>query len=258
MIIDFHAHVWPDSLAERAGSNVGEYYNIPVNCIATYDGLVKTMADNGADKSVIFSVATSKAQVAKINDFLNSFQSDKIIVFGAMHHEFADYKAEICRMKKMGFKGIKFHPDFQGIAADDIRLMRIYEEIGDEMIILHHAGDKVSDFSAPKRFANILDQMPHLRMVAAHLGGYQRWEDSINYLCGRDIYFDTSSCLDFMSHEKFLEIIRLHGSKKVLFGTDFPLIEQKDEIARLKNVGLTDEELADVLGENAKRLLNIK
>ena len=30
-IIDFHAHIYPDKIAEKASHSVGEFYSIPMN-----------------------------------------------------------------------------------------------------------------------------------------------------------------------------------------------------------------------------------
>ena len=51
--------------------------------------------------------------------------------------------------------------------------------------------------------------------------------------------------------------MRLLGAERVLFGTDSPWAEHKEQIARIENCPLSDEEKALILGGNAKKLLNL-
>lgn len=82
------------------------------------------------------------------------------------------------------------------------------------------------------------------------------WDESMEYLVGRDIYFDTSSTLMFLNNDKVVEMIRTHGSEKVFFGVDYPMWSHEEELKRLCSLGLSDDELELILWKNAHRCFN--
>ena len=255
-VIDSHTHVWPQTIAPRAVDFLEGYYDLPWECGGTAADLEKSMTESGVDISVAFSVATSAAQVQNINNFMSMLQNERIVALGAMHPEFAGYKDEIRRIKELGLKGVKFHPDFQGFKIDDISAMRIYEEIGDNLPMVFHLGDEKSDNSAPLRMANVLEQMPYLKVVGAHMGGYKSWDESVRHLIGRDIYLDTCVSIPWLGAD-FTKMVREHGAEKILFGSDFPAVSQKTELARYDDLDFTEQEIELVLSRNAKKVFGI-
>ena len=40
-IIDFHAHIYPDKIAEKATNATGDFYGITPACIGTSEGLLR-------------------------------------------------------------------------------------------------------------------------------------------------------------------------------------------------------------------------
>ena len=66
---------------------------------------------------------------------------------------------------------------------------------GEDFPILFHCGDSRTDFSSPWRLARVLDTFPHLKIIAAHFGGYSEWGEVWKHLTGRKLWFDTSSTL---------------------------------------------------------------
>jgi hypothetical protein len=53
------------------------------------------------------------------------------------------------------------------------------------------------------------------------------------------------------------EIIRAYGAKRVLFGTDYPMWRQPEEIGSLLKLDLTDEEYRRLFWDNAQELFGI-
>jgi hypothetical protein len=164
---------------------------------------------------------------------------------------------ELSRVRSLGLLGLKLHPDFQGYFVDDSSMDIVYSTIEGIMPVLIHAGDQNCEFSSPKRLANVLNRYLKLTVIAAHLGGYSRWDEAEHYIIGRNCYIDTSSSLWALPPEKAVDIIRRHGVDRVLFGTDYPLVRHTEELKRFYTLGLTEEENSKILFENAKRLLKL-
>ena len=174
-----------------------------------------------------------------------------------MHPDFEDYRAEIRKIRELGMRGMKFHPDFQQFHVDDPRMLRIYEEAGDSMILLFHIGDKRTDFSSPRRLANVLKLLPGLKIVAAHMGGYSEWENSWE-LIGKDLWMDISSTMPMLPTEKARELVLAHGTDKVLFGSDYPAVHHRKAVEQVLSLGLSQEDNEKIFYRNAESLLNIR
>ncbi len=262
MIIDFHAHCFPDEIACKAVPELASRAGIPAVLDGRLSSIKNSMTASGVDASVILSIATRPAQTRKINDWSAQIQDDSIIAFGSIHPDYADWKDELCRIKQLGLKGIKLHPDYQEFYVDEKRMFPIYEkafELG--LIIVFHAGDDIGlpppYHCTPDRLLNIVKAFPGGRFVAAHMGGYGLWDEVEDVLAGEDIYLDTSYCLGVMSDMQAVGIIKKHGWKKVLFATDSPWTSQSDHIRKIKSLNLGSEAEAAILGENARLLLDI-
>jgi predicted TIM-barrel fold metal-dependent hydrolase len=119
------------------------------------------------------------------------------------------------------------------------------------MPILMHMGDKTRPYSTPARLAKVLEDFPKLRVIGAHLGGYQHWEEAAEILKPSErLKFDTSSSLDFMTPDAAVNYIRRHGVENCFFGVDFPMWDHKEELERFFRLNLTDKENRMILAEN--------
>lgn len=258
-IIDIHAHIFPEKIANKAVEGIGQFYGAPMSGKGTVEELLESGSKVGIYKYIVHSTATRGGQVQTINNFIAEAQAlnDCFIGFGTLHPDIPDIDLEVDRMISLGLKGIKLHPDFQGFNLDDDRALPIYQAAQGRLPILTHMGDAKRTCSHPSKLAKILDMYPDLIVIAAHLGGYMMWSESIEYLVGRNIYLDTSSSLFKLSREDAVSIIRKHGVERVLFGSDYPMWFHKEELERFRNLGLTEEEQRLILSENACKLLNI-
>ncbi len=251
-----HAHIFPDKIAEKAAQGIADFYGLPLSFNGTITQLKASMAEGGVTSAIVCSVATTEHQVKAANDYLASCVGDGLYALGTLHPDFPDPAEEIDRMKELGLLGVKLHPDFQRFQIDDPKMHPIYEAMAGYPLLIH-TGDKRYDFSGPERMARVLDLFPDLVVIAAHLGGYSQWESAKQCLLGRNLFIDTSSALWAMPPEEAKEIIRMHGAEKVLYGTDYPLTPHRDEIERVKQLGLSEHEERMIFHDNAARLFNI-
>ncbi len=256
-IIDFHAHAFPEAVAEKAVANVGTHYTITMSGTGRVEDLVKSAEKAHMDYVVFHSTATRATQVKNINDWVAHHAGEKLIGFGTLHPDMDDVEDELERIISLGLKGIKLHPDFQHFNADDPRMDRIYGVIGDRLPLLIHAGDENLDSSSPQRLAHVLERFPKLTMIAAHLGGYKKWKEAMDCLIGKNLYLDTSSAIEYMDSAFATKLIRKHGTKKVVFGTDYPAAYHDEAFDVFNQLDLNEQERADILYHNAAKLLGI-
>jgi predicted TIM-barrel fold metal-dependent hydrolase len=262
-IIDFHTHVFPDSLAPRAMRELVRQAPQMLNVLdGTRASLRKSMKNSGVSVSVTLPVATKPSQVQPILADAIAHDCSDLIAFGAIHPLATDFTSHIEFMKNHGIRGIKLHPEYQDFNIDDPCMFPIYDALAETgLIVVFHAGEDPGPFdnthSRPERIARIAGKFPGLCCVAAHMGGYRMWEDVERYLCGTPVFFDTSAVLDSMTHDMFMRIARLHGTGKILFGSDSPWFYQKTCIEWIDSLPLNDREKELVFSENAGALLRI-
>ena len=259
-IIDAHCHIFPQKIAMKATQSIGDFYSIPMR----YEGFPHVLVESGrrigVKKYLVCSTATKPEQVESINDFIyeKCKKYPEFFGFGTLHQHTPDYEAEIERIKSYGLHGIKLHPDFQRFHIDDPKMIPVYRAIAREKLpVLFHMGDAHFDYSAPRRLANVMQQVPDLIAVAAHFGGYNEWDEADKWLKIPNVYYDTSSSLFALSKEKALKMIDHFGVEKFFFGTDFPMWDHVEELNRFLALGLSEEENDMILYKNFERLFGI-
>lgn len=261
-IIDFHTHIWPDAIALRAATSIGNYYSIPIEGDGTGDMLTSHVPE-GWDVRFVISSATLKPKNAqKGNDFLLECAKNdsRFIPFSSVHPDMGDLECakELERTKTLGAKGIKLHPDFQHIFIDGENMNEIYRCCSElDLPILFHVGDRNTEYTTPVRLYRIMDKFPKLKVVAAHMGGYSVWEEAEKHLIGTNIFMDSSETFQYMPVEKVYELIKRHGVDKVFFGSDFPVRCTDTEFADFEKLPFTAEEKEQMYHLNAEKFLGL-
>lgn len=260
MIIDAHAHIFPDKIAVKVSHSISDFYEFPYRVPASTADLLAGGAAAGIDRYLVCSVATVPQQTEHINDFLISMaaQYPQFTALCALHPDYADYEAELDRAVAGGLHGVKLHPDFQHFYIDDEAYTPFFCAIARRGLpILMHMGDARYEFSQSARLVNLLRRVPDLVVTAAHFGGYSAWDKSTLLPKSENVYFDTSSSLAFLKKEDALRLIEHFGVDRFLFGTDFPIWEPKEEIGRFLALGLSESENQAIFAENFCRLYGI-
>ena len=273
MIIDFHTHIFPDKIAGATINALSKSANIPPHSNGMKSGLTESMAANGIDLCVNLPVLTKPTQFDSILRFgkeLNSSNNGEastqgpIISFAGFHPQIENCCERLYEIKENGFIGIKIHPDYQGTFFDDpayIEILKTAKEL--DLITVTHAGLDGAFVGqeikcTPKRVLRLLDAIGgYDKLVLAHLGGNELFNDVYNQLAGESVYFDTSYVLPFLSREQFEKMAQKHGCDKILFATDSPWQNQGKmaEILKSYSLGKDNEEM--IFCKNAASLLKI-
>lgn len=261
-IINAHAHIYPEKIAQKATDTIGIFYDIKMQMPAgTSERLIEDGKKAGVTRYVVHSVATTAHQVRSINEFLKREVAahPEFIGFIALHQDLTEEEIE-CEIDwaiESGFKGIKLHPDFQKFFIDDEAVEKFYRAASGKLPILFHIGDDRYDFSKPERLVRMAEKYKDTTFIAAHFGGYRCWGEAELYRGLDNVYFDTCSSLPFISPERAKEIIDMLGAERFFFATDFPMWDSVSELERFNSIPLTDTERKMIYSENIKRLLKI-
>ena len=260
-IIDAHTHVFPDKLAERSSESIGKFYGLDWNSPASVSALLESGKKINACHYLVCSSALSPTQTEHINNYMASLISEhkEFTALGTIHPENDNFKGELRRVKSLGLKGIKIHSDFQKFKIDDERMLPAYREMARlGLPVLIHMGDERYDYSRPIYLASLMKKVPDLVCIAAHFGGWCRWDEAYEVLIPSErLYFDTSSALMRLNKDDAKRMIEKFGVDRFMFGTDFPIWEPTAEVQRVLDLGLTESENEKVFSGNFMKLFGL-
>ena len=263
-IIDAHTHTYPEPLAERATASLGRFYDFKVKGKGTYTDLETQAKACGICGFILFSVATNAHQVEKVNDgiaastALSRAHGFETTGFAGMHQDYPDFEGELRRCERLGLRGVKIHPDIQRMDLESVEMYRLCEILEGHMPLFLHMGDDRPEYrySEPRKLVKLLKRFPRLEVVAAHLGGYQAWDEAEVVLLGApNVWYDTSSAFWAMTPERAYSLMEKCGWDRVMFGTDYPVCDLQNYLDLFLAIDLDEEKRRNILYHNAHRFL---
>ena len=270
MTIDFHTHAFPEKIAARTIetliANTARITDYPMkNCTdGTACGLIEVEKAAGVDLAVVLPIVTNPKQTETVNRVAKETNeaSCGLYSFGSLHPADENAISWVDKLAEDGFKGIKLHPEFQNIYADSDEMTAVCRRAAQNgMTVVFHAGRDIGYpppvKTEPDMLLRLLDRVPDLKLVAAHLGGWMMWDEVARKLVGTPIYFDTAFIADFIDKSLTCDIIKAHGADKVLFGSDAPWEDPAKTLDFLRSLSIDPEDLKKICGANAAGLLGI-
>jgi len=259
MRIDAHTHVWPDTIASRALS--GAALDMPAVGDGTTAGLDQALSEAGIDIGVCLAVANTPDRVETANAYAAQLNKrHNTMGFGTIHAGL-DTLQSLDSLRRHGLVGAKLHPLFQDYRLDDPRLLETLDAISDEFVVIAHVGSGRGSGSGerctPPMLRRLIRQLPKLRLVACHFGGFRELEQAAELIIGESVYLDTSwpPSLATLDGDRISSLIRRHGVERVVFASDWPMASPAREVEAIERLGLGQAATDMILGENFHALL---
>lgn len=166
-------------------------------------------------------------------------------------------------VEQHGFKALRLVPWLYGRPPSDPRFYPLYAacvELGIPLCTqVGHTGPLMS--SEPGRPIPYLERVaidfPDLRIVGGHLG--YPWTDEMIALAAKfaNVHIDTSAHLPKYYPTSLLQFMRGAGRTKVLFATNFPMLDMEKCRQQADRLDLPDDSLHAFLGGNARRVFKL-
>ncbi len=266
MIIDFHTHAFPDSVAEKAIPKLSAIGGIEPFGNGTVSSILARMDEWHIDRAVILNIATNAKQQTNVNNFaieINS-TSDRLYALGSLNPDSDNIAAEARRLADNGIRGIKIHPDYMGYTIDSEKFDAVYAACDENglFVVTHSGWDFISPdliHCTPEGIAKVMKKFPSLRLVAAHMGAYQQWDEVERLLIGKNVWLETSLApLYGMDKAQCARMLKNHDPEKLLFGSDFPWYSMELEREYVDALDISEELRNKIYFENAISLLGDK
>lgn len=217
------------------------------------------------ERRAVTSCYAHKPGIAQsLNDWLSGLADrwPTLIPLGTLHQDDPDLAVEARRcLDTLGFRGFKIHCGVQRVAPDDPRLFPLYEAALDfDRPVLVHAGSGPypASWLGFRHFHRLMRRYPGLKVQVAHLGMWEV-EDFLS-LTERypGVYFDLAAVTNrhLALPVSGLDKILRRYPERVLYGSDFPLIEEPYPrfLDLLRSLELPDAVYRGVTRENAEIL----
>ncbi|HRA47446.1 MAG TPA: amidohydrolase family protein, partial [Thermomicrobiales bacterium] len=163
----------------------------------------------------------------------------------------------------------EFNADAQGFSFSNLNAFAPLAKLcveHDRPILIHCSEPLGHDYpgkgtATPDRIASFAESFPELRMVGAHWGGglpfYELMPEIRKTL--QNVSYDSGATTYLYDPSVFRHVLNLVGPRKVLFGSDYPVLGQKRLVASLANLAWADDtEIAAILAGNAIRTYRLE
>ncbi len=165
-------------------------------------------------------------------------------------------------VEQLGFKAIRVLPWLWEVPPTDRRFYPVYAaccEAGVPFCTqIGHTGPLMpSEVGRPIYLDQVAIDFPELVIVGGHIG--YPWTDEAIAVATKheNVYLDTSAYTAQRYPRALVDYLRSNGRRKVLFGSNWPMIAPAKALEGLAALGLDDATRADFLGANAQRVYRI-
>ena len=241
-LYDVHAHLGTTSSGEKNSASQ----------------LVEELRSCGVQRVGISSLSgcCTRVQNDLVHDAMTQYP-DFIFGYAFINPKAPDVHDEIDRcLGDYRMNGVKFHPWKHGYYSDNCpQIDGVWSHI--ETYGVHvqiHVG--TSPLCTPFAWVEYAKKHPKLEVVFTHIACREFGYTAIELI--RDvpnIWVETSSQ---MEADYLRKAVRDLGSRRILFGTDWPYKPTNVEVEKLTLLGLSDGELEDVYYKNAQRLWHME
>jgi predicted TIM-barrel fold metal-dependent hydrolase len=280
MIIDAHTHLLPEKVAShrssygRRDASFHLLYEDPHARLVTVDDLLKNMDRDGVNQSVICGFPWKDPALCREgNDFLWECRDrypDRLLPFASLPMgSLQSGEKELERCLGRGFIGIGelafYRDDMAG--KNLFRLASLLKPLsGTGIPVLLHANEPVGhDYpgkikgSLPAIY-QLLQTLPEVDFILAHWGGgfffYELMPEGAR--AAARVYYDTAASPFLYRPSIYSLALRIIGSQRILFGSDFPLLPPRRYFREMAGVLLSARAQTRIKGLNARRLFGKK
>ena len=170
-------------------------------------------------------------------------------------------------VRELGFVGAHSYPHWFEIAPDAARYYPFYAKcIELDIPLMHQVGQSMiyakdrptRSVGRPITFDAVACDMPELKLIGMHVG--IPWTDEMIAMAWKhpNVYIISDAHSPKYWPESFVRYIDSYGQDKVIFGSDFPVLQFKRTVHEINQLGLRDIPYRKLMRDNAVKLFKLK
>ena len=279
MTIDCHTHILPPDIIKRKDqylkkdSTFEALFSSKNSVMVTAETLIDELDQSGISSAVVLGMGWQDTG-------LNSYVNDYILESSA-HNPFRLYpftginptsgKAgikEAERCANLGSHGFgEIHPSFQKFNLNDKSIMENYMSILEykNLPITIHCSEPVGHNYPGKGTVSLktieafVIDFPENKIILGHWGGGLPFYELMPEvkLAFKNVYYDSAASPFLYSPDVFSIMAQLVDTKKMRFGSDYPVIKQDRVLIQLKNSSLSESQKLAIQHTNMKNLISV-
>jgi predicted TIM-barrel fold metal-dependent hydrolase len=169
-------------------------------------------------------------------------------------------------VKEYGFVGAHLYPHWCGLAPDHAKYYPFYTKCAELGVpIMMQVGHNLV-YSRERRLPSVgrpicLDQVaidfPELKLIGIHIG--IPWTEEMISMCWKheNVYTAGDAYAPKYWPDSFVHYANSYGREKVMFGTDWPVIDPERGVAEVEDLGLRPESKQLLMRDNALRVFKL-
>lgn len=280
--LDVHTHVEIDSSGHRSLDDElmaasEKYFKSGAERTPSLDVIAQHYRERGM-AAVVFTVDCETATGHPPNSVVEIAEgaarnNDVLIPFGSVDpwRGAAAVRRVHQLVEQHGVRGFKFHPSLQGFEPNDRRFYPLYEAIAEHGVpALFHTGQTGIGaglpgghgiklrYSDPMLLDDVAADFPELTIIMAHPS--VPWQDEAISIATHksNVYIDLSGWSPKYFPPQLVRAANSMLRHKVLFGSDFPVIQPDRWFADFAKLEIKDDVKPLIYKENALRALRLR
>ena len=169
-------------------------------------------------------------------------------------------------VRELGFVGAHLYPHWCGLAPDHAKYYPYYAKCCElDIPIMMQVGHNLV-YSRERRLPSVgrpicLDQVaidfPELRLIGIHIG--IPWTDEMISMCWKheNVFTAGDAYAPRYWPKQYVHYANTFGREKVLFGTDWPVIDPERAVREVGELGLHEKSWRLLMRENAMRVFKL-
>jgi predicted TIM-barrel fold metal-dependent hydrolase len=169
-------------------------------------------------------------------------------------------------VKEYGFVGAHLYPHWCGLPPDHAKYYPYYTKCAElDIPIMMQVGHNLV-YSRERRLPSVgrpicLDQVaidfPELKLLGIHIG--VPWTDEMISMCWKheNVFTAGDAYAPKYWPESFVHYANSYGKEKVLFGTDWPVIDPERAVKEIDELGFRDDAKQLLMRDNALRVFKL-
>lgn len=278
--IDAVVNIWtPEVLAQRprrenfysGKMHVAEYIMRGLD----HEQMLRRMDEAGIEKSFLIAAKVGPAMhkasyhvpYSAVAEAVNKYPDRFLGLAGLDATEGMQGVRELEKaVREWGFIGAHYYPHWFELAPDHARWYPFYAkcveldipvqlQVGQSMV--YEPTHPLRSVGRPITLDSVACDFPELKIVGIHVG--IPWTDEMIAMAWKhpNVYIGTDAHAPKYWPESFVKYINSYGQDKVIFGTDFPILDFKRARDEVEALGLKPVAKQKLLRDNAMRLYGL-
>ena len=279
MTIDCHTHILPPDIIKRKDQYLKKdatfetLFSSNNSVMVPAETLIDELDNSGISSAVVLGMGWQDTGLnSYVNDYIlesasqNPYRLYPFTGINPSSGKAGIREAERCvNIGSYGFGEI--HPSFQRFDLSDKLIMEAYMSIlkSKNLPVTIHCSEPVGHHYPGKgkvglqTIENFVRDFPENKIILSHWGGGLPFYELMPEikLAFKNVYYDSAASPFLYNPDIFSIMARLVGIKKMLFGSDYPVINQDRVLIQLEKSSLSESQKLTVQHTNIEKLISV-